>query len=308
MTILIAGYTGLVGSGLYEYFRQKSKEVVGISSKELNLLDRHKTFDFIRDLSPSIVIDCAAIVGGIGANSSLPVDFLSKNLQMQCNLMDASHHSNVEKFVFLGSSCIYPRECPQPIKEEYLLTGLLEPTNAAYAIAKIAGIELIRSYRKQHGRKWISIMPTNMYGPRDNFNIELGHVLPVLIHKFFLAKQEGLGEVILWGSGRPLREFLHTADLASAIEIAIEKYDDELHLNVGPGVEVSIKELASLIAKIVGFQGKIIWDETKPDGTPRKIMDSSRIRKLGWTPAYSLEDGIRMTTQWFSENKERIRQ
>lgn len=308
MTILIAGYSGLVGSGLYEYFKQKNKEVVGVSSKELNLLDRHKTFDFIHDLNPSIVIDCAAIVGGIGANSSLPVDFLSKNLQMQCNLMDASHHSNVEKFVFLGSSCIYPRECPQPIKEEYLLTGPLEPTNSAYAIAKIAGIELIRSYRKQFGRKWFSIMPTNMYGPRDNFNIELGHVLPVLIHKFFLAKQKRLGEVILWGSGKPLREFMHTADLASAIEIAIEKYDGELHLNVGSGVEVSIKELASLIAKIVGFEGNIFWDETKPDGTPRKIMDSSRIRKLGWTPAYSLEDGIRMTTRWFSENKDRIRQ
>lgn len=307
MTILIAGHSGLVGSGLLTYFQRNNYQVVGISSSQLNLLDRKSTFDFILNLKPKVVIDAAAIVGGIGANSTLPVDFLSKNLQIQCNLMDASHEANVEKFVFLGSSCIYPRDCPQPIKEEYLLTGPLESTNSAYAIAKIAGIELVRSYRRQFGRKWISLMPTNMYGPGDNFNLTFGHVLPVLIHKFILAKEKNSPKVKLWGSGRPLREFLHTEDLAEAVQIALAEYDGESHLNVGSGEEISISGLAMLIAQIVGYAGQIEWDITKPDGTPRKMMDSTHIFSLGWRPKVKLEAGIRQTIEWFYSNRGAIR-
>lgn len=302
MKVLIAGYTGLVGSALYEKFSSIGEEVVGINSKNLNLLERNKVFEFVHDYRPDIVIDAAAIVGGIGANNSLPVDFLSKNLQIQCNLMDASHSANVNRFVFLGSSCIYPRESMQPIKEEYLLTGLLEKTNSAYAIAKIAGIELIKSYRKQYGRRWISLMPTNMYGPRDNFDQKSGHVLPALISKFVSAKTNKLEEVVLWGDGSPLREFLYSEDLADAVLIAIEHYDDDLHLNIGSGQELSIKSLAEKIAGEAIFQGKIIWDTSKPNGTPRKILDSTRIKNLGWYPKISLETGIKQTISWFTSH------
>ena len=302
MKVLIAGYTGLVGSALYEKFSSIGEEVVGINSKNLNLLERNKVFEFVHDYRPDLVIDAAAIVGGIGANNSLPVDFLSKNLQIQCNLMDASHSANVNRFVFLGSSCIYPRESMQPIKEEYLLTGLLEKTNSAYAIAKIAGIELVKSYRIQYGRRWISLMPTNMYGPRDNFDQKTGHVLPALISKFVSAKTHKLEEVVLWGDGSPLREFLYSEDLADAVLIAIEHYDDDLHLNIGSGQELSIKSLAEKIAGEASFQGKIIWDTSKPNGTPRKILDSTRIKNLGWYPKISLETGIKQTISWFTSH------
>jgi GDP-L-fucose synthase len=302
MTIVIAGHSGLVGSAIYELLTSLNEEVVGINSKVVNLLDRQATFDFINDHKPEIVIDAAAIVGGIGANNSFPVDFLSKNLQIQNNLMDASHAANVERFVFLGSSCIYPRECPQPIKEEYLLTGPLETTNSAYAIAKIAGIELIKSYRKQFNRRWISLMPTNMYGPRDNFDLTTSHVLPALINRFVTAKRIGASKVTLWGTGSPKREFLHSRDLASAVLMATEKYDSDVHLNIGTGEDLTIKDLAHLVGTLAGFKGQTLWDATKPDGTPRKVMDVSRLKAMGWNSTISLEDGIQETIRWFEAN------
>jgi GDP-L-fucose synthase len=302
MTIVVAGHTGLVGSAIYELLKSRGENVVGVNSSVVNLLDRRRTFEFIQDTKPQLVIDSAAIVGGIGANNSFPVDFLSKNLQIQNNLMDASHEADVERFVFLGSSCIYPRDCAQPIKEEYLMTGPLERTNSAYAVAKIAGIELIKSYRKQFNRRWIALMPTNMYGPGDNFDLETSHVLPAFINRFVTAKRSGAKSVTLWGSGSPKREFLHTHDLAEAVFLASEKYDSEEHLNVGTGKDLSIKELASLVARKAGFAGQIEWDASKPDGTPRKVLDITRLLALGWEPRISLEAGIVETIQWFESN------
>ena len=303
MTILVAGGSGLVGSANVRELKRLNQDVIGISSKDLDLLDRDKTFEFVNNLKPSAIIDSAAKVGGIGGNNSYPVEFLSQNLQIQSNLMDAAHAAKVSKFVFLGSSCIYPRDCAQPIKEEYLLTGALEQTNAAYAVAKIAGIELIKSYRKEYGYKWISVMPTNLYGPNDNFDLENGHVLPVLIRKFIEAKRSGSSKVILWGSGLPLREFLHVDDLAKAVVLCMDKYDDSKQINVGSGQEVSIKDLAGKISKAVGFTGEISWDSTKPDGTPRKVLDSSKIVNLGWKPLISLDQGIASTVEWYLQNK-----
>ena len=302
MTIVVAGHTGLVGSAIYELLKSRSENVVGINSKVINLLDRSATFEFINDIKPSLVIDAAAKVGGIGANNSLPVDFLSNNLQIQTNLMDACHKAKVNRFVFLGSSCIYPRNCPQPIKEEYILTGLLEPTNSAYAIAKIAGLELIKSYRKQFGYHWISLMPTNLYGPRDNFDLETSHVLPALINRLVTSRNLRENLVTLWGTGSPKREFLHSSDFARAVLVAVERYDSDLHLNVGTGKDLSIKELADLVAKKAGFGGEIEWDASKPDGTPRKVLDITRLQALGWEPRVSLESGIAETIQWFESN------
>jgi GDP-L-fucose synthase len=303
MTILVAGGSGLVGSAIVRELKRLNQDVIGISSKDVNLLDREKTFKFINNLKPTAIIDSAAKVGGIGGNNSYPVEFLSQNLQIQSNLMDAAHAAKVSKFVFLGSSCIYPRDCAQPIKEEYLLTGELEQTNSAYAVAKIAGIELIKSYRKEYGYKWISVMPTNMYGPNDNFDLENGHVLPVLIRKFIEAKRSGSGKVTLWGSGSPLREFLHVGDLAKAVVVCMDKYDDSKQINIGSGQEVSTKDLADKISKAVGFVGEIIWDSSKPDGTMRKVLDSSKIAKLGWKPLISLDQGIASTVEWYLQNK-----
>ena len=303
MTILVAGGSGLVGSAIVRELKGLNQEVIGISSKDVDLLDRDKTFEFIKNLRPTSIIDSAAKVGGIGGNNSYPVEFLSQNLQIQSNLMDAAHAAKVSKFVFLGSSCIYPRDCAQPIKEEYLLTGELEQTNSAYAVAKIAGIELINSYRKEYGYKWISVMPTNMYGPNDNFDLENGHVLPVLIRKFIEAKRSGSSKVILWGSGSPLREFLHVDDLAKAVVLCMNKYDDSKQINIGSGQEVSIKDLAGKISKAVGFDGELSWDSSKPDGTMRKVLDSSKIANLGWKPLISLDQGIASTVEWYLQNK-----
>jgi GDP-L-fucose synthase len=303
MTILVAGGSGLVGSAIVRELKRLNQDVIGISSKDVDLLDRDKTFEFINNLKPAAIIDSAAKVGGIGGNNSYPVEFLSQNLQIQSNLMDAAHAAKVSKFVFLGSSCIYPRDCAQPIKEEYLLTGELEQTNSAYAVAKIAGIELIKSYRKEYGYKWISVMPTNMYGPNDNFDLDNGHVLPVLIRKFIEAKRTGSGKVTLWGSGSPLREFLHVDDLAKAVVLCMDKYDDSKQINIGSGQEVSIKDLADKISKAVGFSGEIIWDSSKPDGTMRKVLDSSKMDKLGWKPLISLDQGIASTVEWYLQNK-----
>ena len=301
MTILVAGGSGLVGSAIVRELKQLNKDVIGISSKDVDLLDRNKTFEYINDLKPTAIIDSAAKVGGIGGNNSFPVEFLSQNLQIQTNLMDAAHAAKVDKFVFLGSSCIYPKICPQPIKEEYLLTGELEQTNSAYAIAKISGIELIRSYRKEYGHRWISLMPTNLYGPNDNFDLENGHVLPVLIRKFVEAQQTNAEEVMAWGTGTPLREFLHVEDLARAVLLCLDKYDDSQHINVGTAEEISIKNLAEKIANKVGFKGKIVWNKNKPDGTLRKVLDNRRILDLGWKPQISLDEGLTKTIEWYRQ-------
>ena len=303
MTILVAGGSGLVGSAIVRELKRLNQEVIGISSKDVDLLDRSKTFEYINDLRPTAIIDSAAKVGGIGGNNSYPVEFLSQNLQIQTNLMDAAHIAKIEKFVFLGSSCIYPKSCPQPIKEEYLLTGELEETNSAYAIAKISGIELIRSYRKEYGHKWISLMPTNLYGPNDNFDLENGHVLPVLIRKFVEAQRANAKEVIAWGTGTPLREFLHVEDLARAVLLCLDKYDYAQHINIGTAEEISIKNLAEKIADKVGFKGKIVWNKNKPDGTIRKVLDNRRILDLGWKPIISLDEGLTKTIDWYMHSK-----
>lgn len=307
MSIVVAGYSGLVGSAIFELLKQRGDDVIGIDSNVVDLLDRSRTFEFILDIKPEVVIDAAAIVGGIGANNSFPVDFLSKNLQIQSNLMDASHGAKVERFLFLGSSCIYPRDCPQPIKEEYLLTGPLEATNSAYAIAKISGLELIKSYRKQFHHRWISLMPTNIYGPKDNFNLQNGHVLPALINRFVNAVEEEHSEITLWGSGNSRRDFLHSQDLAEATVLLMEKYDSASHINVGTGDDLRISELARLIANESGFQGDIRWDSSRLDGTPQKLLDVSRIKALGWTPKVALPYGVRQTIKWFKENSGEIR-
>ena len=302
MTIVIAGSTGLVGSAITRALIGRGQSVIGINRKVVDLLDRKATFEFINAAKPDLVIDAAAIVGGIGANNNFPVDFLSKNIQIQSNLMDAAHAANVERFVFLGSSCIYPRDCAQPIKEEYLMTGPLEQTNSAYAVAKIAGIELIRSYRKQFNRKWISLMPTNMYGPNDNFDLATCHVLPALINRFATAEINAENLVTLWGTGLAKREFMYVDDFASAVFIAAEKYDDGLQMNVGTGEDLTIAELATVVAQLSGYKGKIEWDSSKPDGTPRKVLDVTKMKNLGWAPAISLEAGIASTIEWFKDN------
>jgi GDP-L-fucose synthase len=299
MSVLLAGYSGLAGSAIFEKLSNSFGSVIGINSQIVDLTDRNATFQYINDLRPTLVIDAAALSGGIKYNESSPVEFLSRNIQIQTNLMDASHAANVERFVFLGSSCIYPRQAPQPIKEEYLMTGPLETTNSAYAMAKLAGIELIKSYRTQYGRRWISLMPTNMYGPRDNFDLVSSHVFPALINRYVSARKSGAAEVTLWGTGSPKREFLHSSDLASAVLVAIEKYDSDFHLNVGTGEDLSIKELASKVSKFSGFTGQTKWDNSMPDGTPRKVLDVSRLKALGWQPKVSLDDGIKETIQYF---------
>ncbi|MEI6670824.1 MAG: GDP-L-fucose synthase [Actinomycetes bacterium] len=297
MTIVVAGSSGLVGSAIVRYYEGIGQKVIGVNRAVVDLLDSKATTDFLTATKPDLVIDAAAKVGGIGANNSFPVEFLNDNLRIQSNLMEAAHKADVARFVFLGSSCIYPRECPQPIKEEYLLTGPLEQTNSAYAIAKIAGIELIKSYRKEFGRSWISLMPTNLYGPHDNFDLANSHVLPALIRRF--SEASATSTVTLWGSGKPKREFLHVDDMASAVALCAENYDDERHLNIGSGVDSTIAELAQLVAGAAGFTGEIAWDTSKPDGTPRKVMDVSRVKSLGWSPKISLSDGIAQTIAWY---------
>ena len=301
MNLIVAGATGLVGSAITRAFEAKGHTVIGINRSLVDLLDSKATENFVTKVKPSLIIDAAARVGGILANNSYPVEFLSNNITIQGNLMHAAHNAGVPNFVFLGSSCIYPRDCAQPIKEEYLMTGPLEETNSAYAIAKIAGIELINSYRKEYGTRWISLMPTNLYGPRDNFDLTASHVLPAFIRRFIEATENGSDKVTLWGSGSPLREFLHVDDLAQAVVIASEKYDSSLHLNIGSGEDLSIKNLAEKVAEAAGFAGEIEWDASKPDGTPRKVLDVSRIKALGWKPTITLDEGIASTIAWYKE-------
>jgi len=299
MVVVVAGSSGLAGSAICRVFKSSGYEVVGVNSSIVNLLDLSATKKFIRNVRPSLIVDAAAKVGGIGANDSTPVEFLTENLKIQGNLMEAAYEAKVESFIFLGSSCIYPRDCPQPIKEEYLFTGPLEVTNSAYAIAKIAGIELVNSYRKEYGAKWISLMPTNLYGPGDNFDLQTSHVLPSFIRRFVEAAESGAPQVSLWGSGSPRREFLHVDDLAKAVLLTASKYDSPMHLNIGTGEDIAIKELAYKVATAAGFKGKIEWDTSKPDGTPRKTLEISRIQALGWKPTITLDEGIESTIAWY---------
>jgi GDP-L-fucose synthase len=301
MSVIVAGATGLAGSAIVKAFESQGRDVIGINRSVVDLMDAQATEEFIVKSKPALIVDAAAKVGGIGANNSYPVEFLGDNITIQGNLMRAAHKANVPNFVFLGSSCIYPRDCTQPIKEEYLMTGPLEATNSAYAVAKIAGIEMINSYRKEYGTKWISLMPTNLYGPRDNFDLAASHVLPAFIRRFVEAAENQDDKVTLWGSGSPLREFLHVDDLAKAVVLTAENYDSSMHLNVGTGEDLSIKDLAEKVAAAVGFTGQIEWDSSKPDGTPRKVLDVSRITALGWKPTITLEEGIASTVAWYKE-------
>jgi GDP-L-fucose synthase len=302
--IYIAGHKGMVGSAIWRLLISLGYDnLLGWSSKDLDLTDREATIMKLSEHRPEIVIMAAARVGGIGSNSRFPVEFLTENTRMQNNIFEASNILNVERLLFLGSSCIYPKFAAQPIKESSLMTGALEPTNDGYAIAKIAGVYHIQGYRREYGRKWFSVMPTNLYGPNDNFDAENGHVLPALIRKFHEAKIAKSDTVTLWGDGSSFREFLHVDDLAKACLILLEKYDENNPINVGYGSDISIKDLAHLISRIVGFNGRIIWDTTKPNGTPKKLLDSSRIFDLGWQPLQTLESGLIATYQWFLENE-----
>ncbi len=300
--IYIAGHRGLVGSALTRAIDvRRDAEWVGKGREDLDLLDRDAVFDFIAEEKPDVVIVAAARVGGIMANSTYPVEFLSENLRIMTNLLDGSHAANIDRLLFLGSSCIYPRMSPQPIREDYLLTGALEPTNEAYALAKISGLKLVQAYRKQFDRNWISAMPTNLYGPGDNFDLESSHVLPAMIRKFHDAKSNNLSSVRLWGTGSPMREFLHVDDLADACLFLLENYNEEMPINVGTGTDVTIKELAELTKEVVDYSGKIVWDSSKPDGTPRKLLDVSRINGLGWKYRIELHSGLQSTYTYFRD-------
>ena len=291
--IYIAGHKGLAGSAIWRHLVQLGYEnLVGFSSTEADLTDRAATFEVMEDVLPDIVIDAAALVGGIHANSQAPVDFLHQNLRIQINLMDAAHEIGVDRLLFLGSSCIYPKFAEQPIQESAMLTGGLEETNIGYALAKIAGVVEVQSFRKQHNRSWISAMPSNLYGPGDNYDPANSHVLAAFLRRFHEAKVNGTQFVTIWGTGSPLREFVHTEDLASAVCLLLEVYDDPAPINVGSGKEISIKNLAELVAEIVGYEGSVRYDRSKPDGTPRKALDSSRITQLGWQPSWDLRSGI----------------
>jgi len=302
--IYVAGHRGLVGSAITRAVESGTEhEWFGRTRQELDLLDRKAVFQFVDEQKPDAVVIAAAKVGGIHANNTYPVEFLSENLQIETNLIDACHAANIERVLFLGSSCIYPKLAPQPIKEEYLLTGALEPTNEAYALAKISGLKLVESYRREYNRKWISAMPTNMYGPGDNFDPQNAHVLPALIRRFHEAKVSGAPSVTCWGDGTPMREFLHADDLAAACLHLLENYDGDVALNVGTGEDVTIKELTEIIAEVVGFRGEILWDDTTPNGTPRKLLDVSKIKGLGWAPKIDLHDGVQSTYDWYLVNK-----
>jgi len=301
--IFVAGHRGLVGSAIVRLLQQDGyTNILTRTRSELDLLDQKAVMNFFEKEKPEYVFLAAAKVGGIMANKTFPADFIYQNLVVETNIIHAAYINNVTKLLFLGSSCIYPKLAEQPIKEEYLLTGPLEPTNDAYAVAKIAGITLCQSYNKQYGTNYISVMPTNLYGINDNFDLESSHVLPAMIRKFHDAKI-GNTHVGLWGTGSAKREFLHVDDLASACLFLMNNYDGSEIVNIGTGEDVSIKELAEMVKDIVGHSGEIVWDSTKPDGTPRKLLDVSRLHNLGWKHTVPLRDGILTTYQWFLENK-----
>ena len=301
--IYIAGHNGMVGSAIWRTLIAKGyTNLIGVSSSELDLRNQQAVRDFMLKAKPDVVIDAAARVGGILANNNYPYQFLMENLQIQNNLIDAALQGGIEKFIFLGSSCIYPRLAPQPLKEECLLTSDLEPTNEWYAIAKITGVKACQAIRKQFGKDYVSLMPTNLYGTHDNFDLNTSHVLPAMMRKFHEAKENNNAPVTLWGSGTPLREFLFVDDMAQAVVFALENKLPEYLYNIGTGTDLTIKELAETIQKITGHQGEIIWDATKPDGTPRKLMDISKMHELGWKHKVDLERGIQLTYDWFLDN------
>ncbi|EEW61044.1 GDP-L-fucose synthetase [Ruegeria sp. TrichCH4B] len=293
--IFVAGHRGMVGSAVVRRLATEDCEVITAAREELDLVDQAAVNAWMQEQRPDAIVMAAAKVGGIKANNDFPVDFLYKNLMIETNIAQAAHEADVERFLFLGSSCIYPKFAPQPIPEDSLLTGALEPTNEWYAIAKIAGIKLMQAYRQQYGRDWISAMPTNLYGPGDNYDLNSSHVLPALLRKFHEAKAAGATSVELWGSGTPLREFMHCDDLADALVFLLKEYSGHSHVNVGSGTEVSIRALAETIARVVGYEAELVFDASKPDGTPRKLMDSTTLHRLGWNQARPLEDGIRQT-------------
>lgn len=306
--IFIAGHRGMVGSACWRAFEAEGyTNLIGKTSKELDLRDQKAVEDFIRTEKPVAIIDAAAKVGGILANDTYPYEFLMDNMLIQNNLIRSAHENDVPKFIFLGSSCIYPKFAPQPLKEEYLLTDSLEPTNEWYAIAKISGVKLIEALRKEYGRDYVSLMPTNLYGPNDNFDLKSSHVLPAMIRKFHEAKLNGNATVELWGTGAPMREFLHVDDLAQAVLFGLENTLEEHLYNVGTGVDLTIKDLALLIQSTIGHKGEIVWDTNKPDGTPRKLMDIGRLNSQGWNSSIALEEGISKTYAWFLDNQSSLR-
>jgi len=300
--VWVAGHRGMVGSAVCRQLENEDCYIIKADRGEVNLVNQAEVNDWMNAVKPDAIVLAAAKVGGIQANNNFPVDFLYENLMIEANIIHAAHLNNVERLLFLGSSCIYPRLADQPIKENSLLSGALEPTNEWYAIAKITGIKLIQAYRKQYGYDWISAMPTNLYGPGDNYDLNSSHVLPALLRKFHEAKISNCSEVTVWGSGTPLREFMHCDDLADALMFLLKNYSGYEHINVGSGDEVSIRELVDVIAEVVGYEAKIVWDKSKPDGTPRKLMDTSNLHNLGWKDHRSLFDGISHTYKsWLSE-------
>jgi GDP-L-fucose synthase len=303
LKIYIAGHRGMVGSACWRLLDSKGfTNIIGRTSKELDLRNQSQVESFIREENPDIIIDAAAKVGGILANDTYPYEFLMDNMLIQNNLIRAAHQNNVPKFIFLGSSCIYPKMAPQPLREEYLLTGPLEPTNEWYAIAKISGVKLIEALRKQYNRDYVALMPTNLYGPNDNFDLQSSHVLPAMIRKFYEAKENDHAPVTLWGTGTPKREFMHVDDLAQAVLFAMENKLPETLYNIGTGKDLSIKELAEMIQKTIGHQGDIVWDDSKPDGTPRKLMDVTKLKKVGFEPEIDLQRGVEATFVWYRNN------
>lgn len=306
--IYIAGHLGLVGSAIVRALKKQGyKNLILKTRKELDLLSQEKVNRFFAQQKPNYVFLAAAKVGGILANQTYPAEFIYENLTVQNNVLQAAYKNKVKKLIFLGSSCIYPKNCPQPIKEEYLLSSPLESTNEAYAIAKISGVKMCEFYNRQYGTKFIAVMPTNLYGENDNFDLVSSHVLPAMIRKFHEAKVSGSSEVILWGTGKPRREFLHVDDLAAALVFLINNYDGQEIINIGCGQDLTIKELANKIKTVTGYKGKIIWDKTKPDGTPRKLLNINRLKKLGFKSSISLDEGLKMTYAWFLENEKNIK-
>ena len=307
--IYIAGHKGMVGSAVWRALEKRGyTNLIGVSSKKLNLRNQQAVLDFYKEEKPSVVIDAAAKVGGILANNDYPYDFLMQNMQIQNNLIDGALNSGIEKFIFLGSSCIYPKFAPQPLKEEYLLTDSLESTNEWYAIAKISGVKACQAIRNQYGKEFVSLMPTNLYGYFDNFDLQSSHVLPAMLRKFHEAKINGNTPVKLWGSGTPMREFLFVDDMAEAVVFALENKLPEYLYNIGSGKDITIKQLAETIQNVVGHKGDIIWDNSKPDGTPRKLLDVSKMKALGWHYSTNLKEGVEKTYQWFQENIKVLKQ
>ncbi len=306
--IYVAGHRGLVGSAIVRNLESKGyTNIIGRTHKELDLTDQAAVRAFFDEEKPDVVVLAAAKVGGINANNTQPAMFAYENMQIQCNIINESHKHNVKKLLFLGSTCIYPRMAPQPIPEDALLTGPLETTNEAYAIAKISGLEMCKFYKRQYGDDYISCMPTNLYGPHDNYDLSGSHVMPAMIRKFHEAKVNGNPTVELWGTGTPLREFLYVDDMADACVFLLENYDGEQHVNIGTGQEVSIKELAETVKKTVGYEGEIVWNKDMPDGTPRKLTDVTKLHSLGWKHKVDLEEGVKLAYEWFKENVDQAR-